>query len=86
MAKYNKKIITNDEIMQKIDELHKLISNMNEEPMNIEETARFLKYSVNTVKTKFSRREIPFHISPAKTRYTYKSELNEWIKRGNNGF
>jgi excisionase family DNA binding protein len=49
--------------------------------LNIEEAAAFLKVSVASLYTKVSRQEIPFS-KPGKRLYFNKTELKEWVKTG----
>lgn len=51
------------------------------ELLNIEEAATFLKVSVAALYTKVSRKEIPFS-KPGKRLYFNKSDLKEWAKLG----
>jgi excisionase family DNA binding protein len=49
--------------------------------LNIEEAAEFLKVSVAALYTKVSRKEIPFS-KPGKRLYFNKVDLKEWIRSG----
>jgi excisionase family DNA binding protein len=51
------------------------------ELMNIEEAAEFLKVSVAAIYSKVSRQEIPFS-KPGKRLYFNRTELNEWVRLG----
>ena len=51
------------------------------ELLNIEEAAEFLKVSVAAIYTKVSRQEIPFS-KPGKRLYFNRSELKEWVRLG----
>jgi len=50
------------------------------ELLNIEEAAAFLKVSVAAIYTKVSRKEIPVS-KPGRRLYFNKSELKEWIRQ-----
>jgi excisionase family DNA binding protein len=51
-----------------------------DELLNIEEAAAFLKVSVAAIYTKVSRKEIPVS-KPGRRLYFNKSELKEWIRQ-----
>ena len=51
------------------------------ELLNIEEAAEFLKVSVAAIYTKVSRQEIPFS-KPGKRLYFNRAELKEWVRLG----
>jgi excisionase family DNA binding protein len=50
------------------------------EPMNVEQAAKFLKLSVKTIHTLASKGEIPYY-KPAKHLLFFKSELIDWVKK-----
>lgn len=52
-----------------------------DELLNIEEAAEFLKVSVAAIYTKVSRQEIPFS-KPGKRLYFNRTELKEWVRLG----
>ena len=52
-----------------------------EEPILIEEAAKFLKCSKRSVEDEISKGNLPYHQKKKGARiYFFKSELNDWIK------
>lgn len=59
--------------------LNQMNHEMGEEPIDVEEAARIIKKSKNTVYSYCSKGTIVFHKSGQKTLF-YRSELLEWLK------
>jgi excisionase family DNA binding protein len=53
-----------------------------EEPLDTEEAASFVNIEIPTLYSFVQKKNIPFH-KRGKKLYFFKSELNEWIKKGN---
>jgi excisionase family DNA binding protein len=86
-------IITFDKLPEAISQLLEKVGNIEnlltgqqqdsgrEELFTISQAAKFLNLAVPTLYSKVSRKEIPVN-KQGKRLYFYKSELEEWIKKG----
>lgn len=71
---------------QKIDRLELLLTEQRSpqeaEPIfNVTQAAAFLHLAVSTLYVKVCRREVPYN-KQGKRLYFYKSELDEWVRKG----
>ena len=74
------------QLLEKVSHIESLLAEQKlqpayDEPLNIIKAAKFVDLAVPTVYSKVSRKEIPFN-KQGKRLYFYKSELEEWIKKG----
>lgn len=75
------------QLFEKVERIELLMSRLEpKEPdeneiLNIEEAAEFLKVSVGALYTKVSRQEIPYS-KPGKRLYFNRIDLKEWIRMG----
>lgn len=71
---------------EKMDRLELLLAEKHspqdaEAILNVTEAAAFLHLSVSTLYVKVCRREVPYN-KQGKRLYFYKSELDEWVRKG----
>jgi excisionase family DNA binding protein len=75
------------QLFEKVERIETLMARLEpKEPdeneiLNIEEAAEFLKVSVGALYTKVSRQEIPYN-KPGKRLYFNRTDLKEWIRQG----
>lgn len=71
---------------EKMDRLELLLAAQRPQPdaatiFNVTQAAAFLHLSVSTLYVTVCRREVPYN-KPGKRLYFYKSELDEWVRKG----
>jgi len=74
------------QLLEKVSHIESLLTGQQQQPgkdelFTITQAAKFLNLAVPTLYSKVSRKEIPVN-KQGKRLYFYKSELEEWIKRG----
>ncbi|MEZ2338619.1 helix-turn-helix domain-containing protein [Mucilaginibacter sp. RCC_168] len=75
------------QLFEKVEQIEIILARLEpKEPdqnelLNIEEAADFLKVSVGALYTKVSRQEIPYN-KPGKRLYFNRTDLKEWIRLG----
>jgi excisionase family DNA binding protein len=75
------------QLFEKVERIEMLMARLEpkdpdeNEILNIEEAAEFLKVSVGALYTKVSRQEIPYS-KPGKRLYFNRTDLKEWIRLG----
>ncbi|HEY8657822.1 MAG TPA: helix-turn-helix domain-containing protein [Hanamia sp.] len=73
-------------LLEKVNQIEALLAGQQQQPgqddlFTITQAAKFLNLAVPTLYSKVSRKEIPVN-KQGKRLYFYKSELEEWIKKG----
>lgn len=74
------KLVTNEILLQKIEEIDRKITAL-EEPLRPEDAAKFLGLSIGTVYNMVSSGDLP-HYKKGKLTFLYRRDLNNWIKQG----
>jgi excisionase family DNA binding protein len=74
------------QLLEKVSHIESLLTGQQQQSgqddlFTITQAAKFLNLAVPTLYSKVSRKEIPVN-KQGKRLYFYKSELEEWIKRG----
>jgi predicted DNA-binding transcriptional regulator AlpA len=73
------KLVTNEEIYNKLNEISALLSTTNEEPMRVEEAAKFLCLSPSSL-YHYTRRNILPHVKIEGSLLFLKSDLIKWLR------
>lgn len=66
-------------IIEKLDEIKKILKKQNDQPLNFNQTAQYLGFSHSYLYKLTSRKIIPCHRPTGKMLFFSKCELDEWI-------
>lgn len=67
------------ELQKKVIELERLLSIQNIEPLDVKQTAEYLKLKPSYIYSLIHQNKIPYHKPNGKRVYFFKSDLNKWI-------
>lgn len=66
-------------IIEKLDEIKKILKKQNDQPLNFNQAAQYLGFSHSYLYNLTSRKIIPCHRPTGKMLFFSKNELDEWI-------
>lgn len=66
-------------IIEKLDEIKKILKKQNDQPLNFNQAAQYLGFSHSYLYKLTSRKIIPCHRPTGKMLFFSKNELDEWI-------
>lgn len=66
-------------IIEKLDEIKKILRKQNDQPLNFNQAAQYLGFSHSYLYKLTSRKIIPCHRPTGKMLFFSKNELDEWI-------
>lgn len=72
-----------NQISRQLEEIHSLLKQKDQQPLNFVEAAKYLSISQSTLYKLSYQRKIPSHKPSGKLLYFFKHELDEWIAKGN---
>lgn len=70
------------ELKRQLEEIHSLLKQKDQQPLNFVEAAKYLSISQSTLYKLSYQRKIPSHKPSGKLLYFFKHELDEWISKG----